>query len=218
MPNTASNYDTFHLGLDLDGLFADFNGHPDTHGFSNLLVKVTERDLFPRPWTPTTWHWWGALGYKPSEGSAAWEVLKASGTFWRGLPAYPGTREFFRALNAYDELDLRVTFITTRMGAGAHYQSRAWLQAQGMYAAQVVLAANSEAKGMLAQALALDAYVDDYPPNVAAIRAYAPSCDTRLYAMPWNQDARDATTIEGLPALEAWILERLTARKPGTLA
>lgn len=204
--------ETFHLGLDIDGIFADFNGAPDTYGFSHLLVKTTGRDLFPRPWSPTTWHWWGTLGYKPSEGSDAWEALKASGTFWRGLPCYPGTAEFFRVLNSYDEADLRITFITTRMGAGAHYQTRSWLQSYGLFAPQVVLAANSQAKGILAQALALDAYIDDYPPNVQSVREFSPKTDTRLYRMPWNQDVNEEGIIDGMPALEEWVLTMLTHR------
>lgn len=210
-----SDHNTFHLGLDIDGLFADFNGHPDTHGFSQLLCQVTGRDLFPRPWEPTTWHWWGALGYKPSEGSDAWESLKRSGTFWRDLPAYDGTREFFRLLNGYDELELQVTFLTTRMGRGAHYQTRRWLQSYGMHAPQVVLAANSQSKGLLAQALALDAYIDDYPPNVEAVRQYAPKTDVRLYRRPWNTAVVEPGIIDGMGALETWVLGALMTRAMG---
>lgn len=203
---------TFHLGLDIDGIFADFNGHPDTHGFAQLLCQVTKRDLFPRPWSPTTWHWWGALGYKPSEGSETWEHLKASGAFWRYLPPYDGTQAFFRTLNSFHEIALRITFLTTRPGLGAHYQTRAWLVAQGLYAPQVIITADAKAKGILANALGLDAYVDDYPPNVQAVREMSPKTDCRLYRAPWNRDVVDPTALEDMAALEAWVVGRLQER------
>lgn len=197
-----------HIGLDLDGVFANFNDHPDKGGMAALLIETSGRNLFPKDWKgPDTWHWWGALGYKKSEADVAWEAIRTRADFWLALNPYPDTAWALHRLSTLvSTRGVRYTFLTTRPGTSAHWQSVRWLRLHGMPEPQVIICPSSESKGVLAKALGLDAYVDDYPPNIEAVWRFSPDTAARLYAQPWNKDAQvEGATIYSLGALVEWI-------------
>lgn len=182
----------FRVGLDLDGVLADFVGHPETHGFCKTLVDAAGRDLFPKPWLGATlWNWWTPLGYTTSDSNAAWLHVKNSGTFWQTLRPYQATREVLATVDKLRECGYCVPyFLTTRPGARAHAESVEWLKLHGMPNASVVICANADAKGVMARELQLDMVIDDHCENLLAIKAHSRS-RIALFDQPWSAPNRD---------------------------
>lgn len=184
------------LGLDLDGVFANFNGAPPStgpattplgHGMADLLIRTSGRDLLPRPFAPEVWHWYSAYGYKRSEWDAAWGTIHTSADFWSTLEPLPGAVEALRLLaKAQQKRKLQITWLTTRPGVTASWQSRDWLELYGFPAATICICPHSVSKGVMAGALELDAFVDDYSENIHAVGLHAPRCRRYLFAQPWN--------------------------------
>lgn len=183
------------LGLDLDGVFADFNGHPDRtngHGFCHLLVEVSDRDLFPRPWTgPTLWNYWKPLGYRTRESDAAWQAVQQRPTFWATLKPLAGAVESLAVVRLLRRhLLIEPVFLTTRPGLTAHAQSVQWLSDHGLPDATVVICLNAESKGLVARQLKLDLVVDDHPPNLLAVKMHS-TARLVLFDQPWSGGQRD---------------------------
>lgn len=175
------------LALDLDGVFADFNGQPGSHGFSRVLVETTKKDLFPTPFIPDTWNWWTALGYRKSEGDMAWKYVDQSAYFWSALRPLPGAKEALAAIQFYIEKKLvQVTFLTTRNSPTAHWQSVEWLQQHGIHRPQVCICHNSHSKAQIARALQVHAIVDDYVHNLKAMHMHDSGIKRFLVRQPYN--------------------------------
>lgn len=203
------------LGLDLDGVFADFNT-----GFARTLIEATGRNLFPQPftppWQPQTWSWWQPLGYRKTESDAAWAAVDADPLWWATLNSMHTqhqTERFFSQLQAWiNQQMLAVFFLTTRPSPNAHWQSVQWLRRFGLQTPQVLIADHATSKGELARILRLDAFLDDYPANLAAVRLHAPETIPVLVEAAYNADARAMfPTIE--PTIDAYLslIERWVA-------
>ena len=206
----------FRLGLDVDGVLADFNRKA-----AQVIARLTSRDLVPSPYRePNTWYWMQAYGYRPSEETRFWEHVHESATFWETLDAIDGAEETIPYVQSLIEGDdesgaLEVYFLTTRPSRTAHVQTRRWLYKRGILYPQVCVCDSQLTKGTLAQALRLDGVVDDYPPNLFAVRGVAADCKVVLYEAPWNVEARaglqaaGAVMIAGQAALRelvrAWV-------------
>lgn len=204
------------LGLDLDGVFADFNTSA-----AYTTGELTGRHLAPffqgapgQPYLPTTWNWWKTLGYTRTEIDRFWAHVTTEPTWWLNLPSYAGTGTFFAQLQreiAAHALD--VFFLTTRPGYNAHWQCVQWVRDHGIEHPQVAIAANAESKGLLAAGLGLHAYVDDYPPNLIAVRQHAPQVRLGYYRQPWTAEHADtmrdmgAHVLDGLSGLEAFLTQ-----------
>jgi 5' nucleotidase, deoxy (Pyrimidine), cytosolic type C protein (NT5C) len=178
----------FHIGLDLDGVFADFNT-----AALDLL-----HELFGPPrnedWEgPTTWNWWSDAGYKASESDTLWKVIRdPASQFWlRRVAPYRGAPQCLKALiNGAMDRGLAFTFLTTRPGRTARPQSIEWLRryvARG-WAPQVICCPNAEGKGRIAAGMQLDAFIDDSWPNVQAVQRHTqlPGKHLAVYHRPWT--------------------------------
>lgn len=201
------------LGLDLDGVFANFN-----EAAGRTIVQLTKRHLVPTTYTPNTWDWMGALGYRKSEIDRFWKFVNLEHpTWWVDLPAYPSTEDVFTVLQrqiAAGRLD--VTFLTTRPARTAHAQSVEWLFRLGIDRPQVCITHDHEHKGLLAKGLRLDAFIDDSPRNLHAIREIQPSTALGFYEQPWSVHHRDAMVTLGAHVVKGLTgLERLVARWTG---
>ncbi len=213
------------VGLDLDGVFADFNGDRGRHGMIRTLIDVTGRDLFPATgkYEPDSFNWFHRVGYKASEVEATWHHIIESTTWWYLLSPEIGASAALYALNQMQhgqgEERANFYFLTTRPGVCSHTQSRLWLTDNRMRNPQVLVARNSEAKGQLVQALGLDVIVDDYVENLKMARKYSETVKLVLFDQLWNMapDVRlpvlelGAESVPNLGALvkkiEAWALE-----------
>lgn len=199
------------MGLDLDGVFADFNGHPGhwtddkptgpgrgSHGFARLLVETSGRDLFPRPWTgPTLWSWWRPLGYHTREADAAWRAVQGRTDFWSTLRPYSGavdTLAVVRKLRTAGYLE--PYFLTTRLGSSACAQSIWWLTEHALFNPQVVICPNADDKGDMARRLNLSLVVDDHCENLLAVKQHS-TARLVLYDQPWSTNHRDQVLALG---------------------
>lgn len=170
-------------GFDVDGLLANFNS-----AFIELVIAVTGEDRFPpRPFDIPTWHYPQFYGYSDEqmdfEHGPVWNAVRASKTFWAGLPPYAWT------LDVLDELASRrahgsdIYFITDRPGFRAKEQTEFWLHAMGYDNGTVLI---SGQKHLCARALKLDVYIDDRFENVIKVAEYSPETQTFLLSQPWN--------------------------------
>jgi 5'(3')-deoxyribonucleotidase len=148
------------IGFDVDGVLADF-----TRSFVPLLIRVTGKNLFQPDDinNPPCWNWDLHRGYTKDESRMAWAVIKESRDFWASLRTTPQVRTLRMMI-----LDLlrnhEVYFITNRTGTDVKWQTELWLRQHLQIDLPTVLI--SGAKGLCAQALKLDVYVDDNADNV----------------------------------------------------
>ncbi len=189
------------IGVDIDGVLAQFND-----AYIEKCIEVTGKDLFPpRPFDILTWNYPESFGYSKEEMSVVWGDIKASNWFWLKLKAYPETS------NALDTLRIRewrhgdeVYFITARPGVRVKAQTEDWIRSHCFYEEyRTPTVLISSLKGLCAQALKLDAYIDDRKENVWDVVGTG----TRTFVMdrPWNQgnftDIQRVSSIQEMLAL-----------------
>ena len=163
------------IGFDVDGVLADFNTR-----FINRVIAVTGRDLFPpHPFVISCWDYPEAFGYSKKEVSAVWEHIKKDPLFWRYLHRCSDVP--FERIEALNETwDHDIYFVTSRVGINCKGQTEEWLRPY-IFNPTVLISSH---KGLCAQALRLDAYIDDKIENCVDT---APSCWTFILDRPWNQ-------------------------------
>ena len=140
-----------------------------------------------------------------------WEHVKTIDNFWTTLPELePGI--ISRIARAASERRWEVMFLTTRpstKGELVQLQSQRWLEAHGFQYPSVYVVQRS--RGKIADALALDAFVDDRPENCLDIAVESKA----KVILVWHGDLKDvpagakrlgirpvATITEGLALLE----------------
>lgn len=164
------------IGFDVDGVLADFNA-----AFIDRIIRVTNRDLFPRrPFDIPCWSYPAHYGYTPEEEHSVWTSIKADKSFWRTLSAYPDAGDVLRILHLARTMGHDVYFVTARPGVNAKLQTELWLSNLGMENPTVLI---SPHKLNCARALELDVYIDDKVENCFSV---ADHCKTYLVHRPWN--------------------------------
>lgn len=173
------------IGCDIDGVLADFNS-----GFIRRTIQVTGRDLFPeRPFDIPMWNYPEHYGYTSKEVTAVWKNIKLDTNFWATLPAFEGTMEFLFALEQRQDEGDGIYFVTARPGVEAKHQTERWLRCHGFRNNPTVLI--SSAKGKCAEALDLDAYIDDRWENVVDVAGgdlMTSRTQAYLLVRPWNRN------------------------------
>ena len=177
-----------HLGIDLDGVLADFN-----RAFIETLAEVTGRALIPKGTIPTVWDYPQSYGYTAEETSAAWAAVTADHYWWLNLEALVGAADFVRHTRLFD-----TTFVTSRPGSESRWQSALWLNRMGTSLPQVVVAHD---KGPVYEALGISHVLDDKPSHVHA--ALEAGCKAILLAQPWNVVERPALVRRGATVIES---------------
>jgi hypothetical protein len=192
-----------NIGVDVDGVFADFNS-----ACIETCIKVTGKDLFPpRPFDIPTWHYPQHYGYSAEEmdfeKGPVWGAIKSNPTFWQTLPEYADTREALAYLDKLRRAGHDIYFVTNRYGIKCKLQTERWLRRHG-FADPTVLVTGD--KRRIAQALKLDAYVDDRWENavdvageykqdtlVSASKWVPSTTQSFLLVRPWNRRQTDRT-------------------------
>ncbi len=167
------------IGIDVDGVLADFN-----RSFIERVITVSGKDLFPpRPFDIPTWDYPEHYGYTPEETKIVWESIVADPTFWASLSPYPDTADFLSPLaNRADD----VYFITSRPGTRSKAQTERWLRMHGYHSRPTVMI--SSKKGLCAEALDLDFYLDDRDHNCYDVwDRRSPKTLVALMDRPWNK-------------------------------
>ena len=170
------------IGLDLDGVFADFGT-----AFHTLLCR-TCGDQFPPDYEPTkppVWEWPRHFGYLKDAEDRAWKVAWDSEDFWYHLHTYPGEDRTLEVLEAWmDKHDMY--FITNRKGNKVKWQTEQWLFEHGISFPTVLIA---KLKEPIIAALNLDVYIDD---NIDMMNSLAKLRDEKLVPETLRLYLRDA--------------------------
>ena len=176
------------IGLDVDGVLADFNT-----SFIRLIISVTGRDLFPpRPFDIPTWDYSEHYGYTSSEMSKVWQDIKDSPDFWASLPPYAGVKNLISLLKERKD---DVYFITSRPGQTAKAQTEEWLELFNVIRPTVLICSE---KGLAAKALDLDIYVDDRTENYVDVLAQSPNTAVIRMIRPWNKHVDGTWSVQTL--------------------
>jgi hypothetical protein len=175
------------LGLDVDGVLADFN-----HGFLPILEGVSGRKLVADDYEPEVWYWPQHIGYTPDEESAAWSAVISVTSFWTTLAPLPGAAAFLGRLQywAHAKSDREVYFVTARPGKYAKQQTEWWLRRFGITNPSVIV---SSEKSLVSNALRFSHYVDDCFENFLEWDVRAPHCRAMLRAARWNRSPLSAS-------------------------
>ena len=165
------------LGLDLDGVLANFN-----EGFRRRLISANGRDMNIQP-NPTGpyWDWPQYYGYTNDEVKATWDSIRTDPDFWQYLEAMPGASAFLNWLwrivadtnwnngRFTEEHNVEVYFLTSRNhGPMVKRQTELWLLRNGWEGPATVLITRGS-KGPIAKSLGLTHVLDDRPENLLSV-------------------------------------------------
>lgn len=192
------------IGFDIDGVFANF-----TAGYAPRLVERAQEDLFPgglRAFLAGDrehWDYDRQSGYTDAEIRSVWQDITRDKTFWYALPEIEEAMTVLRAV--WKDLNTKheVYFVTARMGACVKLQTQAWFSTHGLHGATVLI---SPYKGRVADALDLDAYIDDRWENIRDVVQQSTRTQAALLDQPYN---RRVTLDEGytrVPSVAAFLL------------
>lgn len=160
------------IGLDLDGVLADFSGEfsrriNEKYGLNSDPTKQTDWDFL-------------CQGVTAEQEAAIWADIDATPNFW--LTLNPLTQLEPNNLRPY-----KTYFITSRpetAGMTCDEQSAIWLRRHFFIANPTVIV--SSMKGPLVMALGVKAFLDDKPENCLNVRAYSPFTKVFILTQPYN--------------------------------
>jgi uncharacterized HAD superfamily protein len=168
------------LGVDMDEVIVDF-----ISAFRQEAEKVCFRSLNPDPgaWDFTHGNW----GLTTAQLAETWNRITTTGHwFYLNCDALPGVVKNLPWLIDNHE----VYFITSRpetAGFTAQKQTQMSLYDLGVQFPTVIV---TYSKGLIVDALGLDAFVDDKPENLLDVAAHSP--DTKLFVMDRSHNQRFA--------------------------
>ena len=170
------------IGIDIDGVLADF-----IPAYQRLVIEHAGGLNLFKPnddKQPPCWNWPEFRGYDSAVVSRVWEHIITSSSFWMYLNELEGCSTLRMVI-----LDLLrnhdVYFITARPGLRAKQQTEQWLiKHLGIERPTVLI---SSAKGLCAEALKLDCYIDDNLDNAYNVIQTSPKTRMYLLDMRYNQ-------------------------------
>lgn len=175
------------IGIDIDGVLANFVG-----AFSKLAHERFGKPA-KLPYEQVDWDWANA-GITEKEISKLWAVIRATENFWQTLEPYPVD------LLLPVSLQHDVYFITHRVstaGRSTTEQSARWIQYHyGIKFPQVI---PTRFKGDVADALQLDAFIDDKPSNIIEVAKRVPEADVFVLDAGYNR----VPELDGFPRVKS---------------
>lgn len=169
------------IGVDIDGVLVNF---------ASAFIKEAEQVLGRKiEGVQTTWDF-DCLGLSHGEITRVWDIIKATQDWFLLKPRpFPGVAEALSDLCVKHE----VYFITSRAstaGFTAQEQSQRYIQGLGVEFPTVI--ANKD-KGLVAAALELDYFIDDFPGNISLIMAKSPKTKVYMRDTSYNVEERHLT-------------------------
>lgn len=180
------------LGIDVDGVLADFNT-----SFAEAMIEVTGVDQFPKNWRegikdktyPNTWNWDLDAGYNKEQSRKVWEQgILTSSKFWKSLAPLSGAQEAIKQFNRLSNEGHEVYFLTHRNGKKAKQQTEEWLYDLGMNYPTVLLTGN---KLPVIANLGVNFFIDDKLATVNEVYRAKVVKNLYLFNSPWNVEGRE---------------------------
>jgi 5'(3')-deoxyribonucleotidase len=175
------------IGIDIDDVLVDF-----ISAFREEAEKVLGRELphVAEDWAFSNWN------ITNQERNQIWDSVTATPYWFLKCKPFPDVREGLEELVGKHEL----YFITSKpdtAGATAQQQSQILLRDElGIYCPTVIV---TRRKGPIAEALGLNAFIDDRDTNLLNILEYSPMTRRFLRNMPHNSK------------LQGWIGQRVNS-------
>lgn len=190
------------LGIDIDGVVADFNFTFRKLVHDNTQVRLPEISLT----YPDSWDYHRVAGVTSEEDNLLWEHIKNSASFWLNITAYPTAPVFLEWL-AWLPSEIDVYFITSRPGKTAKMQTEMWLERNGWGYDCHPTVLISRDKGKCASALNLTHYIDDKNENCVDVLTESPKTKVFMLARPWNTAQLNIPRIDSLNVFRQVIKE-----------
>lgn len=162
------------IGYDIDGVFADF-----PRAFAKLVKEQTGKVIPP---VPTKFNWHRDV-VTPEEEAKLWHTVQTT-DFMLHVPRYQWALALADQANAWRKRGHHVYFITSRHGVHARRLAEDWLFTRVFVDMPSVI--QSAEKGMVANALELDIFIDDQLQYCQQVANACPMCDVIQVAHAWN--------------------------------
>lgn len=186
------------IGLDIDGVLADFTG-----SYIGLMNELSHKKIdpgYPSKWLPPIWDFEPSIGFTKEDVIAAWVAIKSSTSFWEDLDCLPGA---FATLDI--DLDHDVYYITARPGINVKSQTEGWLATNLQVPNPTVLV--SDNKGPLAVGLGLDVLIDDRDKNIIEVAAASPRTQCYILDYPYNSHVQETSNIHRIYSVKQALQE-----------
>jgi hypothetical protein len=195
---------TLRVGIDLDGVLADFRSAFRTIASSVLHSEFKGRDE----------------ELSPSELERVWKTIAGTHNWWVSVGAHE-PEQIARLFRLARDKRWEIVFLTKRppsAGDAVQYQTQWWLEQHGFLLPAVVTVPGS--RGELANALRLDILIDDLFVNCAEVVGASTTKALLLLREDEQQAVRDHALTRGIGVVstlqEAFdVLERLHQILPG---
>jgi len=171
------------LGIDLDGVVADFNAGWMRHYSADFGVALTPEDAVVWDGIPDLTHF--------EDMAAFWQWAEQRGTpsFFRHLDIFPG------ACDALDDLSkLHDIVILTGKPDWAVHDTYAWIAERHLPSREVHI---TDDKWLVE----CDLYLDDSPVQLAELARLRPEAAICRFVRPWNEPVPGTYDIADWPAL-----------------
>lgn len=179
------------IGVDVDGVLADF-----VTAYNEVILKHTSI-IIPPPSDsyPDVWEYDVAAGLTPEQLKTIWADIIKRPHFWGMLHALPGVPNALWKLSRLRE-EHDIYFITSRPGARAKYYTEMWLAWHGFDKATVIITGKAKDKGLIAQGLGLDIFIEDNATNLATVMDHVPELEGYLIDKPYNRGEEQRGLVE----------------------
>ena len=165
------------VGVDIDGCLADFTG--GARKFFKANYGKPDDSVVQTDWA------FDCLGITKEETNALWKYIQTTPDWWTSLDPLPGAYKLGWLVKNH-----LVYFVTNRdertAGLSIEDQTKRWLYDTHQLTETNVIC--SPYKGLVAQALELDFYIDDNIPNIEGVLFTAPKCKPFLMQATYNEE------------------------------